>query len=211
MKRFQRGRAAAMLLLDLLLIGMEIYALGCSWAESGAKMLRYYTQLSNLLALVSALICAALGLHSLMRGETIPARTRRLRHLAASCQLFTLLASFFLLAEADNGPGAYSFMLEGKYLYLHTLCPLLMTAQLFVHPGPRLREKHALRALLPTILYGAVSLLMNRLGVYSGPYPFLRVMEQPGYVTAVGCIAMLGVNYFSARLLAALSGARRHG
>lgn len=209
MKRVQRARTAAMLLLDLLLIGMEIYALGLSWAESGAKMLRYYTQLSNLLALLTALICAFAAARALVQGRRMAAWTRRLRHLAASCMLFTLLASFCLLSRAEPGGDVRGFMLEGKYLYLHTLCPVLITAQLFAHPGPRLREKHALLALIPTLLYGGVSLLLNRLGAYSGPYPFLRVMEQPGYVTAVGCIAMLGVNYFCARLLAALSGRKR--
>ena len=206
-------RRGLMLALDILLIIMEVYALGISWAESGAKLFRYYTQDSNVLALAVSVICLAQNLICLKRGCKMPGWTHRLRHLSASCLMLTLIVAGFFLVPTDESLSFASFMLQGKYLYLHTVCPLVMLAQLFLHVGPRLGEKHALRALLPTILYGAISLMMNARGVYSGPYPFLRIREQEGYVTAVGCIAVLGVNYFIARLLAALAsrGKKRRG
>ena len=74
--------------------------------------------------------------------------------------------------------------------------------QLYLCGGKAYGEMQALLAMVPTIVYGTISLILNACGVYSGPYPFLRVLEQPGYATAVGCIAVLGVNYVAARLLA---------
>ena len=83
-----------------------------------------------------------------------------------------------------------------------TSCSLEQLAQIFLEEGEGFCERHALLALVPTLVYGAISLLLNASGAYSGPYPFLRVLEQPGYATAVGCIAVLAVNYAAARLLA---------
>lgn len=202
MKLMLSKRRKVMLALDILLILMELLALTVSWMESGARIFRYYTQDSNLLALMVSALCLAKNLSCIRRGTGMPGWTRKLRYLAASCLMMTLLVSAFLLVPVE-GRGFSAFMLEGKYLYLHTLCPLLMLLQLFLHAGPGLGEGDALAALVPTIIYGAVSLMMNAAQVYSGPYPFLRIREQEGYVTAVGCIAVLGVNYFAARVIAA--------
>lgn len=209
MKTAKRGRTILLLALDGLMIAMEIYALGVSWRESGLRLLRYYTQLSNILALASGVICACMGIKALIRRRGAPGWTRGLRYMTACALGLTLIVAGFLLAPTDPDLGFRGFMLEGKYLYLHTLCPLLGIALYFLHPGRRFGEGHALLALLPTVVYGAVSLMMNAAGVYSGPYPFLRLREQAGYVTAVGCIAVLGVAYAVSRVLAALGGIKR--
>lgn len=204
MKQVSKKRTSALLLLDISMIAAELWALGSSWQEQGAKLFRYYTQNSNLLALIVCIICTVQGVRRL-RGGKMPRWVRSLRYYSACCLTFTLLVAGFLLTPVDSGLSFSSFMLEGKYLWLHTLCPVIAVIQLFLQPGRRFHESHALRALLPTILYGAISLLLNAAGAYSGPYPFLRIREQAGYVTAVGCIAVLAVDYFAARVLAALS------
>lgn len=201
MKQVVSGRRRLMLALDIVLILMELYALSVSWMESGAKLFRYYTQDSNILALIACILCLKQNVSCAKQGRRMPGWTRKLRYLAASCLMMTLLVSAFLLTPAE-GIGLSAFMLQGKYLYLHTLCPILMLVQLLLHAGPGLGEKHAVAALIPTIIYGTVSLMMNAAGAYSGPYPFLRIREQEGYVTAVGCLAVLGVNYLAARLIA---------
>lgn len=194
-----------LLALDIVLILMEIYALAVSWEESGIKLFRYYTQDSNVLALIACCICLVQNVLCLCRGCRMPGWTRKLRYYAACCLMVTLLVAGCLLAPLDPKRSFVGFMLEGKYLYLHTLCPLLMLATLYVHPGPRLREKHALKSLIPTLIYGAVLLTLNAKGVFSGPYPFLKVRDQEAYVTITGCISVLAVNYFVSRLMAALS------
>lgn len=205
MKNACRRRCIILLALDIAMISAEIYALGVSWAEQGVKMFRYYTQDSNLLALIVCIICGVEGLKCLCKGKILPAWMRRLRYCCASCLMLTLLVSGLLLAPMDKDLGFSGFMLEGKYLYLHTICPAIGIVQLFVQPGPRFHERHALGALVPTVIYAAILLAINAAGVFSGPYPFLRIREQEGYVTAVGCIAVLGVAYASARILAALT------
>lgn len=205
MKNNGRSRLILLLVLDVLMIAMEVFSISVSWAESGWKLFRYYTQNSNIFALIVCAACAAAEVSCLRSGSRLPAWTRPLRYYAACFLCFTLVVAGFFLAPTDPDLGFSGFMLQGKYLFLHTVCPLVGIVQYLLHRGRRFREKHALRALLPTIVYGAISLWMNAAGVYSGPYPFLRVREQAGYVTAVGCVAVLGVAYAAARLLAAFS------
>lgn len=213
MKTGGRIRLVSLLILDILMIAMEVYALSVSWAESGWKLFRYYTQNSNILALNLCAICAVVEIRCLCGGRRLPRWTHSLRYYAACLLSVTLVVAGFFLAPTDPDLGFAGFMLEGKYLFLHTICPIVGIVQYLLHRGRRFREKHALRALIPTIIYGAISLWLNAAGAYSGPYPFLRVREQAGYVTAVGCIAVLGVAYALARLLAASSciGRRREG
>lgn len=209
MNRGGKKRLCVLLILDALMIIMEIHALNISRMESGWKLFRYYTQNSNILVLAACLFCAAKEITCLFKDAKLPRWTRKLRYYAACCLALTLVIAGFFLAPTDPDLGFAGFMLEGKYLYLHTICPIMGMALFFLHPGMCFREKHALKALLPTLVYGAISLCLNAVGAYSGPYPFLRVREQAGYVTAVGCIAVLGVNYALSRSLAALSCIRR--
>jgi len=209
MNRGGKKRLCLLLILDVLMIMMEIYALNISRMESGWKLFRYYTQNSNILALLACLLCAAKEIACLFKDAKLPRWTRKLRYYAACCLALTLVIAGFFLAPINPDLGFAGFMLEGKYLYLHTICPIVGVALFFLHPGMGFREKHAIKALLPTIVYGAISLCLNAAGTYSGPYPFLRVREQAGYVTAVGCIAVLGVNYALSRSLAALGTPRR--
>lgn len=211
MKFGGRVRLWILLILDVLMIAMETYALTVSWAESGAKLFRYYTQNSNILALNVCVICGVREVLCIVRGRRMPGWTRRMRYLSGCCLLLTLIVAGVFLVPTDEDLSFAGFMLEGKYLFLHTVCPLVGVAQFFLHEGPRFREKHALLALVPTVIYGTISLCLNAAGAYTGPYPFLRVRQQEGYVTAVGCIAVLGVAYAAARILAALGciGARK--
>jgi len=206
MRKGSKGRLFAVLILDIAMIIMESHALGVSWQEHQGGMFRFYTQDSNVLAFICCLVCAVCGVKSLIRGVKIPAWTRHLRFYAASCMTLTLLVASCLLVPSDPNRTFASFMLEGKYLYLHTVCPLVMLALFYLHPGPQFREKHALLALVPTLIYGTILLSMNTGGAISGPYPFLRVREQAGYVTTAGCITVLAFAYTSARLLAVSSG-----
>ena len=102
MKMILSRRRRAMLALDLILILMELYALTVSWMESGLKLFRYYTQDSNILALIACILCLAQNLSCIRRGAGMPGWTRKLRYMAASCLMMTLLVSAFLLTPVEG-------------------------------------------------------------------------------------------------------------
>ena len=204
-RKVDRLRLAPMLLLDILMVAVEIDALSHYWDKWGVKMFIYYTQDSNILALAVCVVCIFAGIIALIRGRRMPGWTRKLRLCAAGCLMLTMLVAAFVIVPVDKKRTMSNFMFSGKYLYLHTVCPLVMLVQLYLHPGPRLKEKHALAALIPTVIYGGILLNLIQKGVCKAPYQFLDVRGQEMYITVMGCIAVLAIAYAAVRIMAALT------
>ena len=58
--------------------------------------------------------------------------------------------------------------------------------------------------MLPTLIYALILMALNLMRVVEGPYPFLRVYEQPVYMSIIWVIVILGSAYGIAFLLASL-------
>ena len=184
---------------DLAMVILEARSLWNIWEDSGKKMFIYYTQDSNLLAMavcavsvICTLVCVLMGM------DKRPMWIRRLKHIAASCLAVTLIVEMCVLVPMNCRRLSDFFrefrygMLYGEMLYMHTLCPLLMIFSfLFLEPGKRMRGNVHI-ALIPTVIYGGVSLYMNYIRAYMGPYPFLYIYIQPVYMTVVWVIVIIG-------------------
>ena len=75
----------------------------------------------------------------------------------------------------------------------------------FLKKEPHLDAKSAFTATIPTLIYAIVLIILNILGVVDGPYPFLRVMNQPVYMSFVWFIVIVGGAFFLALLLQKLN------
>ena len=143
----------------------------------GWKLLAYYTQLSNLVALVSSILFLALG-----------SQVVWLRYLAACMLAMTLAVTLFVLVPM--GGGFEKLMLQGIGLYHHTLCPLISIASYVLF------EPHAHPWAVPvvvTLAYGFTMLQLNYKGLYDGPYPFFRVGEQGIPKTAMWVLVLFAL------------------
>ena len=149
-------------LANLAVIVLEVLGLRISISRRHWQIFAYYTQLSNLVTLVSSIAFLLLG------GSAAP-----LRYLS-SCMLgMTFLVT--LLVLVPMGGGFKRMMLSGNGLYHHTLCPIISIASYIYW------EPHAGSWLLPVIVttvYGLVMLYLNYKRRFDGPYPFFRVHNQ---------------------------------
>ena len=187
------------LIVDAVMVLLEARSLLNIWRGTWKKMFIYYTQDSNILAMVVCAVSVAYTLVCLLLGrENRPMWIRRLKHVAASCLAVTLIVEVCVLVPMNcrrlsDFPREFrNGMLSGEMLYMHTVCPLLMIFSfLFLEPGKRLRGNVAV-ALIPTVIYGAVSLYMNYIRAYIGPYPFLYIYIQPVYMTVIWMIVIVG-------------------
>ena len=75
---------------------------------------------------------------------------------------------------------------------------------LFLETGDRLRG-NVWVCMVPTLIYGVVSLYMNYIRAYIGPYPFLYIYIQPVYMTVIWMILIFGGAGLIAWRLAALN------
>lgn len=158
------------------------------------SMFIYYTQLSNLFLLFSAIIGSLLAIHTIWFCplKDMPSWFFKLFHAATSATTLTLLVVVFVLSKTY---GSLSFVLtDGAMLYLHTICPILaLVAFFFCIPRCRFPvAKLCLRASVFTLLYAAIAIAMNILKVWHGPYPFLFVYEQPIWASVAWTIGILG-------------------
>ena len=192
-------RTLLLLAADAAMIAIEASVLSDAWRSSGTAMLRYYTQDSNVFALLVSCICALCTLYSLISGKKRPHFLKSLRLTAASGLMVTFLVAAFVLAPNNSGPHWKIYivclrqsMLDGSMLYLHTLCPLFMLFTfLFLEDRRPLPHTHSLLILLPTALYGTITLYNNYTRAYIGPYFFMRAYYQPLHETVLWCALIL--------------------
>lgn len=186
----KRNRAA--IACNVLILIFEI--LGFSMGVS-PEMFIYYTNLSNLAAAIACL--AVLLAMSGRFGEKMEKAAYRLKYTAVCMTTVTFAVVVCILVPMQGVQMLY----RGNFLSFHLLCPVMMLLSfLFFDPiGPE-REK-GFTGMLPTLLYAAAAIVCNCLGVLDGPYPFLKVREQPVYMSVLWCAVILGIAWLIAYLL----------
>ena len=162
---------------NITLVILELLGFSISIPERRWHVLEYYTQNSNLVALVSSVAFLLVG-----EGAA------PLRYLATCMLTMTLLVTLFVLVPM--GAGFQKMVFGSNCLYHHTLCPLVSVASYV------LWEPHASLLVLPvgvTTVYGLVLLWLNARRVVDGPYPFFRVHDQSRAVTLAWTLVLIGV------------------
>ena len=192
-------RLLLILATDIAMIVLEAESLSFVWTWERSNQYRYYTNDSNILAMVICAVSAACTLVCLLRRDfRRPMWIRRLKHMAASCLMVTFIVAGCVLVPMEcRKPGDFwrefrDFMLRGDLLYLHTVCPLLLAVQFLLLETGRPMRGNVYVALIPTLIYGSVSLYMNYIRAYIGPYPFLYIYIQPVYMTIIWMVVIFG-------------------
>ena len=171
---------------------------------NGIALNIFYTNDSNILALAAAVI----WLITLCCGKNPPPRgVMLLKYAAAVCLGLTFLTVICFLAPLSG----YRFMLfQGAMLYQHLLCPaFVMISFLFFEEYRQIKKTDILFAVMPTILYGGITVGMNLQGTLHGPYPFLLVKEQPPEQSILWGIPILATTIGIAALIRMIKNKRR--
>ena len=167
------------LAINIAVIILEIIGLKISISERGLKIFAYYTQISNIITLVSSCVFVV------SRDSVVPIT---LRYLSSCMLTMTFMITLFVLVPM--GGGFKRLMLSGNGLYHHTLCPIMSVASYIMW------EQHSSLWILPTVLtfiYGIIMLIMNGKGVFDGPYPFFRVRNQSKLATVIWMVVLTGI------------------
>ena len=161
-------------------------------------MLRFYTQDSNIFGGIASSVTCICSLIAYRRGETrIPYAARLLQYVSSCCLAVTFTVVVCILIPMNGGRNAvYPMLFEGAVLYMHFLCPILsVIITVFFTDREGFSGKSALWGLLPTLIYGSVTVLLNILGVMEGPYPFLRVRSQSVQMSVLWLVLIIGGAY----------------
>ena len=142
--------------------------------DDGLGTFRFYTTDSNLLCGIS---------------WTFPPSLSVLRYISSVCLALTFFVVLLVLGP-ENG-FAHEF-LGGTRFFSHLLCPFL-SIFLFLF----MEEKRSLplsvigKTLGVTLLYAIPLLILNGIGLVSGPYSFLKIREQSVGQTIFWIVAIL--------------------
>ena len=180
------------LIANLAVAGMALYGTATAARHSGWSILKYYTQLSNLFGALACLAIAGFEIKSICaKREKTSVWAYCIQFSAVCCLMVTFLVVLFVLAP-DAGKNGYRTMLtQGDMLYHHLLCPILILA------------------VIPTLIYGIVTLILNLARELDGPYPFLQVYRQPAIASVGWFVAIIGGNYLIALAVRAVSKPRK--
>ncbi len=197
-----RKRRIASVVCNLAIVAMELAGLRLSIRMHGWGLFRFYTQDSNLFAMVACALLAACELRALGNGaKPVPPWAQTLKLAASNCLAVTFVVVLLVLAPQE--PGGYAVMLlSGSMLYDHLLCPLLALASfIFLETDALPGRRPVWWAFFPTLLYAVVAVALNLASVLDGPYPFLRIREQSLSQSVFWFTLILGGAYLLAWLI----------
>ena len=189
-----------MLYLDIAVIAGELAGLVLASFENGWGQFVFYTQNSNYFLLAVTLA----HLYFLLKKQPVPKSVNRLKYIATCTTTVTFVVAVAVLLPMYKRP--YITFLNGANLFQHTLCPILGVATLpLMDP---VEKRDSILALIPTGLYALVMVPLNYFRVFDGPYPFLRVHNQPWYMSILWLVAISLLAFGIAVLLRKICGKR---
>ena len=191
------NKKKASLLFNVLIVLFEIIGFIIFTKLNNKISLEYYTEDSNILALISSLLFTIY----LLKENRIPRWLQVFKYMTTICLTITFVVVLVVLGPMNNFD--YSFLLFDKALFIqHLVCPILsfITFTLYDDIKP-LNIIDNIIGLLWTILYSIVLIILNFFEIVSGPYPFLMVRDQELSISLAWSISLFAVSYLIALLL----------
>ena len=172
------------LIINIIIILVEIFAFGRSLFTDHNIAVEYYTNDSNIIALISSLLFV---IFYKKEREVV----KDIRFVATSCLTVTFLVVIFILCPMYNF-NYKLLMFTDNFLVFHTIVPILSIISYIALED---RSSKNYLCLVFTILYSFIIIPLNIFNIVDGPYPFLKINTQ-GILTTIlwGSIIIVG-NY----------------
>lgn len=170
------------------------------------NVFEYYTQDSNVFAAIASLLFVVF-LISKKNIEEIPVWVLMLRYISTTCLVVTfLVVAFVLIPMMNNGDLLNTIkisLFSNAMLFHHFLCPIICTISFIFFEGDRRlnKKKTIYFALIPTMIYGTILLVLNIAKIVVGPYPFLMVYAQAWYMVVIWLVVILVGDYLISRFI----------
>lgn len=189
------------LVLNAIMVVLGVLGIVFSIHRHGIAVFEYYTENSNYFSFIVSCIYCVVGMLALKNKTTIAKWVNILRFVATTCLTVTFIVVIFVLIPMDTSLTMF-LLFEGSSLYQHLLCPIISVVSfLFFENYEKLSKNSVIFAVLPTLVYGVVTLIFNGVGLMVGPYPFLMVTVYKWYEILV---LLLGVVLIVAGVIAGL-------
>ena len=184
--------------LNLAAAGVQLYATVILIIKRSWGAFQYYTMDSNIFAAITSIF---LIFALLSKGE-VSKKIRNFRYYSTCCVTVTFIVVITILVPIDGWHTLTTRLFKGTDLWLHTVGPLLNNFSVLLLEGSAdLDKKENLKALIPTLIYAVIAIVLNLARVIYGPYVFLKVYEQGVLMTFVWIVLISALVYGIAFLL----------
>lgn len=187
----------AALVLNIAIVALEIFVF--TKLSDKKEILKYYTYLSNLIALMAGVVFIAVTLWNLIGGNPAPIWLKGIRFTATYMLVTTLFVfSLVLLPSHKSGNTITAADFIGispklANLVLHYLCPIISAFSfILLERQPVLSgSQWTLYAAIPTIVYWSIYLILTAANLWKDPYGFSGSGEKNGsFISVVAGIVM---------------------
>ena len=190
--------------LNVLIVVLEIWAIGNGIEQRGIGDFMYYTELSNLFGGVACLLCLIGEVRELRGGQPLARGVRITKYCASCCLLMTFFVVVLILMPTFYAAGLDGFRLMFCVRELpitHFLGPLLVFASYILFEADEtMTMRQSLIALVPKLAYAAIAYPCNIARVWEGPYPFLLVWQMPPWQSVLWFLALLVLSFVLAQI-----------
>ena len=165
---------------NILLFVGETIAFVSAIKETGAFIFVRLCGIGNLLLFFSAFFALLSVYYNVRKGCGTNPYSHTLRYVATCVSTVTLVVFLLLLLPHEKDPGSLLTSVSDWLFYI--VCPLLSLLSFLFFEKEESRNLNYFYVPVGVALvfvYGVVMLALNFAEVYSGPYYFLRVNEQP--------------------------------
>ena len=182
---------AVALILNITIVVLEVFVL-CKLTNK-KDILKYYTYLSNLIALISSIVFVCTLCLNFGQGKTIPIWLKGLRFTATYMLVTTsFVFSLVLLPQHKAGNTISASDFSGispktANLILHYLCPVISAFSLILlERQPMLADSQwTLYAAIPTLVYWTVYLVLTAGNLWKDPYGFSVPSQASGTIHSI--------------------------
>lgn len=183
------------LISNLLIAGMELGALLLCFIFEWPRTFKYYTTISNVFAGISCFLLALYQIINYKTGKEIPYFAIIFKYISACMLSVTFLVVLFVLVPASGDVNEMIRLLfSPKLLFHHTLCPILCIISFVLFENEyKIKKKYILYSLIPTFLYAIIFIFLNAFNIVNGPYFFLKVNNQPIYMSIIWFFAIMSL------------------
>ena len=177
------------LISNLLIAGMELGALILCFIFEWPSTFKYYTTISNVFAGISCFLLAVYQFINYKTNKELPHFIIIFKYISACMLSVTFLVVLFVLVPAS---GDVNEMI--RLLFSPKLCPILCIISFVLFENEYIiKKKYILYSLIPTFLYAIIFIFLNAFNIVNGPYFFLKVNNQPIYMSIIWFVAIMSL------------------
>ena len=188
------------LLINIAIIVMEIISFTLkvdTFAPNQFYLFAFYTYDSNIILLISSITIIINEIILLInKKELLNKYVIKFKYISTCLVTLTFLIVIFVLIPLEGFDSLYLQLIEGNKVYLHLLCPIFaIISFLIFESSNEIKFKDTFIAIIPTIIYAVILIILNILKVIEGPYPFLKVYDQSILMSIMWVIMILLITY----------------